>query len=492
MESILIVEDEKLIREGIKTIVKRSGVPIESILECNNGVSALEILENQKIDVLFTDIRMPKMDGIELVKRIKGIKHKPLIVAVSGYDDFTYARQLMREGVREYILKPVERNQIKEVLETLDKEIKAKEEQAEEQKNIGWQQLKYYLLNQDITYNEKALINKKYGEMYLGQPYRVVCSPPTEEKPITLKESIILQDVSGEVVYITHAEEDELKLKEEITYLGFSSSCRGLEELRKAYKEACYARQQAFYKNQRAVMFEGYVELKRPIITQAHVFDEQCMHQIVQRVGTYKISEALRTLKLMAVAVQEEAIRFETFANNIYLLIEEMTHTYQNVLQIESVDLERLNKILHYPCAEAYMEALIAWMIEINECITNKFDDYKNKQKIKLSLEFIKEKYNTDLSMAVVSNHISMNYSLFSHVFKQYTGKNFIVYLKDLRMEEAKRLLQHTDYKVNEISHRVGYENEKHFMKTFKTVFGVSPTEYRKNMFFKEGIEGLK
>ena len=87
--------------------------------------------------------------------------------------------------------------------------------------------------------------------------------------------------------------------------------------------------------------------------------------------------------------------------------------------------------------------------------------------------------------MAVVSNYISMNYSLFSYAFKQYTGTNFVNFLKDLRMQEAKRLLETSDMRVNEISQAVGYENEKHFMKIFKATLGVSPTEYRKNIQLK-------
>lgn len=88
--------------------------------------------------------------------------------------------------------------------------------------------------------------------------------------------------------------------------------------------------------------------------------------------------------------------------------------------------------------------------------------------------------------MAVVSNMISMNYSLFSYEFKQYTGSNFVNYLRDIRMKEAKRLLAETELKVAEISRRVGYDNEKHFMKLFKSVCGVSPTEYRKNKDYSE------
>ena len=75
-----------------------------------------------------------------------------------------------------------------------------------------------------------------------------------------------------------------------------------------------------------------------------------------------------------------------------------------------------------------------------------------------------------------------MNYSLFSYEFKQCTGKNFVNYLKELRIAEAKRLLATTDEKVIDISQQVGYDNEKHFMKIFKSICGVSPSEYRKNM----------
>ena len=116
MKTVLIVEDEKMIRQGIKTMIMRSGVPIETIMECNNGETALEILKEQEIDVMFTDIRMPKMDGIELVQKMQSLEHIPLTVAISGYDDFAYAVEMLRNGVREYILKPIEREKITEIL----------------------------------------------------------------------------------------------------------------------------------------------------------------------------------------------------------------------------------------------------------------------------------------------------------------------------------------------------------------------------------------
>lgn len=109
MKTVLIVEDEKMIRQGIRTMIQRSDVPVEVIMECANGEMALDILRSQKVDVMFTDIRMPKMTGVELVQRMQELSEKPLIVAVSGYADFSYAVEMLRLGAREYLLKPVER-----------------------------------------------------------------------------------------------------------------------------------------------------------------------------------------------------------------------------------------------------------------------------------------------------------------------------------------------------------------------------------------------
>lgn len=87
-----------------------------------------------------------------------------------------------------------------------------------------------------------------------------------------------------------------------------------------------------------------------------------------------------------------------------------------------------------------------------------------------------------DINMAVVSNYLSMNYSLFSHECKQQTGSDFVSYLKEIRLKHAKELLEETDLKIIEISRKVGYEDEKYFMKLFRGTYGVSPGEYRENI----------
>ena len=137
MKTLMIVEDEKLIRQGIKSMVLRSGVDVEEIIECNNGLAALEILEKQNVDVMFTD-----MDGISLVKEIQKMTKKPLIAAISGFDEFDYAVEMMRNGVNEYILKPVDRDKLAKVLKKFDDIITEEKESYEKQRQAVYDDIR--------------------------------------------------------------------------------------------------------------------------------------------------------------------------------------------------------------------------------------------------------------------------------------------------------------------------------------------------------------
>ena len=217
MNTILIVEDEKMIRQGIRTMIQRSGIPVNNILECNNGESALEILKDQKVDVMFTDIRMPKMDGIELVKLAQELPHKPFIVAISGYDDFSYAVEMLKGGVREYILKPVEREKIKEILEALEKEILQQQKEEEEMEHIGRQQLKYVMLS-DVTKKEMQRVADWFSDRLISKDYYVICTQMQGrfEDSADDYEYLYWKDVEKNSVYIINSSHKDRFLQEEL------------------------------------------------------------------------------------------------------------------------------------------------------------------------------------------------------------------------------------------------------------------------------------
>lgn len=484
MHTLLIVEDEKMIRQGIKSMIQRSGVPVDNILECNNGEAALEILKMQQVDVMFTDIRMPKMDGITLVKAMQELPNVPLTVAVSGYDDFSYAVEMMRMGVREYILKPVDREKIKEVLEKLNSEILKGQESARADRILGCQQLKYAILNKNLTESEKGFLVKMYENTFISGKYRLVCTNETGMMKNEMEDEspfIYLNSVEGNELYILNAEYLPVLLRDELAnrYVGVSGIHSGLDTLKEAYEEALLARKEAFYLG-KSVSLYGEMLTRKTL----HL-EEGTISQIVQQLGTDKYEDAIRQLSRIFKNASLGGYPPKEMESSMRILLDGVLTTYANVLKTEKEDVEEYYTIYGFNCLEEYESEVLGWLRNFCDTLNSRFDDYKNKQKIQQAVEYIKDNYDKDLNMAVVSNHISMNYSLFSYVFKQYTGNNFVNYLKEIRIQEAKRLLEETDMKVIDISCRVGYENEKHFMKTFKAALGVSPTEYRKNMQFK-------
>lgn len=477
MKTVLIVEDEKMIRQGIKVMVQRCGVPVETIMECNNGEVALDILKSQKVDMMFTDIRMPKMDGIELVKELQKLPGQPFIVAVSGYDDFSYAVEMLRNGVREYILKPVDRDKIKAVMEKAEMEIVQAEADGRQQDRIGCQQLKYMLLNPNISETEIRSVANQFEKQLLDGDYFVCCANEGDEDIEIRRDYLYLGEVDAHNLYIIRKEKQEEFLEAELqeSCVGISGVHRGVGELRTAYEEAVQARREAFCRGKRRVEFRT---------VQAGVPLEVDIEKIAQMTGTDKVMDALKQLEQMNFSIRHQNGSTDSFEEYIHKLTGELHRLYGDMT--ENVQLPE--NPYTYAEIDSFMEEYTGAMIGLNEKLDKKAGEGRNRNRIKEAISYMEENFDHDLNMAVVSNYVSMNYSLFSFAFKEVTGENFVGYLKKLRMDKAKKLLTETELRVVEVSQRVGYENEKHFMKLFKKEYGVSPTEYRKNMKIGQNI----
>lgn len=502
MHTLLIVEDEKMIRQGIKAMVLRSGVSVDNILECSNGEDALNLLATTHVDVMFTDIRMQKMDGIELVRRVNGLDDKPLIVAISGYDDFTYAVEMLRNGVREYLLKPVERGKIAEILQKLNDEIEARSSEQIRDKEFGLRQIRD-LLDESVDEEKKALIIDKYSSYFFDKPYKI-CIYSTDPSPAfmgeqgaieqmavnsSLYEGIEFQDDNeGSVIilkenYVGAFISGELDNK----CAGLSLVHEGLSELMSAYKEAVSMRELSFVKGKTCIYGEdSFVNVNENLKEKGRELlgkDERTKR--VQIIGTDKTQDVIFRWKQLFKVLENGQIELWEFSDEIESCLSLILEVYRDNISSDDVKMVKYFKsVLRFESLSEYQNLFMDWLLDLNQRLGNRPDDGNIRLKIEQAREYIMANYNSDLNMAVVSNYVSMNYSLFSYSFKQYTGKNFVNYLKEIRIEKAKELLSGTDLKVIEISQQVGYDNEKHFMKTFKAMCGVSPGEYRKNMSY--------
>ena len=489
MKTVLIVEDEKMIRQGIKVMIQRSGVPVETILECNNGETALEMIREQTIDVMFTDIRMPKMNGIELVEKMQECEHIPLTVAISGYDDFSYAVDMMRNGVKEYILKPVERTKLVEVLQKLNAEVEKNRAKEAAKQTLGCQQIKHLMLIPG-TSEELQALESQYAREFIwnlnGKDYVVCCTNRKENRIVQNEEFIFLPEVAQNDCFVVEKQEAEQLLAEELSdcYVGISAVYQGIRELRSAYLEAYEMRKRAFCRNKKVVYFgETEEHIPEKLIKEASRFimDEAKM-QRVQILGTERKDEMEKIWHQFFFEVKNGRITEQQYEECMQNFFEEEEKTYRNIFEDFDEKKMDVSGIFAEDTIDLYEEDLLAYLCCVQERILGQFDANKNKQKMQQAIAYIEENYAGDLNMAVVSNYLSMNYSMFSYSFKQYTGTNFVNYLKNIRMREAKRLLKETDMRIIEISQEVGYENEKHFMRIFKSCYGVSPSEYRKNV----------
>lgn len=492
MKTVLIVEDEKMIRQGLKTMVMRSGVPVEVIMECNNGQTALDIIKEQKIDVMFTDIRMPKMDGIELVQKMQSAEHVPLTVAISGYDDFSYAVEMLRNGVREYILKPIEREKITEILKKLDAEITSRKEKEENSQKIGFQQMRHLMLTDKISAEEQKTIESQYASQFYAGNYYVCCQNAKKREELSEDNYIFMKNMNGNDIFIVPEENCALLLKNELQdgYCGLSALHCGIESVRQAYKEAVEMRRKAFLRN-RVELFYGKDNEKIPqglILEAAKLTEEPAKLSRVQLIGTDHTDDLEKSFHQFFYEVKNGRIEEAAFESCMQDFFAGVEKTYQNALEKDNELLAECKEIWSENCIDCYEEKVMEFVMQLHEKINSNYDQNKNTQKMKMAVEYIEANYAKDLNMAVVSNYISMNYSLFSYSFKQYTGSNFVNYLKEIRMKEAKKLLTDTDMKIIEISQAVGYDNEKHFMKIFKATCGVSPTEYRHNAYLSKSL----
>lgn len=486
MKTLLIVEDEKMIRQGIATMARRCSVSIENILECRNGVEALEILEEKPVDVMFTDIRMPKMDGIELVKRTAQLNNPPMVVVVSGFDDFNYAVEMMKNGVRDYLLKPIKRDKVEEVLAKLDKELEQvyRDEEAD-MRNLR-NQFRYLLLNDRVEDSEWELVGQQIARLFTGGDFfenGYVAGVGASAGEGLDKLCFRVTDVEGQDVILADAGSIK-EVKSQMCgnmHPGFSAVHKSFTEVKTAYEEALAAREKAFVTGTVFVEWERIGNRTAAHRTEdKNGVNEEFELQFVNQFATERLKDALRRLENMYFEAKHHQDEYDGITAMTERIRQKLEENYGKLLVGEGKNTASCQQVLSYGTSEEFLENFSEWVLQMKAELKVRFDNDQNQEKIQKAIEYIRENYQKELNMAMVSNYVSMNYSLFSVTFKEYTGVNFVNYLKDIRIEQAKKLLTETDEKIVDISRMVGYENEKHFMKTFRNVCGVSPSEYRK------------
>ena len=456
MVTVLIAEDEKMIRKGLNAMVKRSVLNPDEILEARNGLEALEILKTKQIDVLITDIRMPDMDGITLSEHVKALENPPLMLVISGYDDFNYAVSMLRNGAKDYLLKPVETEKFNESMQKLKNMLDEKNKNNQNDKERFLMTLSF-LMENPTSNSQTIAINEVKKEFFKGN-YHIICTKDSKIKDNT--NAIALKGSLGLSVYIV----DDINAVVGDGIIGQSKVHIGAEQLYTAYKEALTAWKISFFTGKR----ETFVQISDEIqITSAE--------NILNHTKLYHKDEVLNILNKISSNIIDLKLNPDKFG----MVCRDYINELVNVCKDKECDNPIIFKDLWcFNNFDDFLTKFTNWLDMF--CIQRENNDYDSQKKIKQAIEYINENFKSQINMAVVSNYVSMNYSLFSVLFKQYTGTNFVTVLQNIPTDQAQRLLLQTDYRINEISVRCGFTSEKHFLKLFKTVTGVSPSDWRK------------
>ena len=486
LDTVLIVEGEIAMKQQLHYMIMTSGSAIDRVLECANGQEAMELCQMESVDLIFIDLDLPVMSGMELIRQLKKLSLCPMIVVFSKEKSFSDIVELLRLGVKDYILKQEMKKQIGETLGRLEREIeeyRLYQQFCQEVYGDKLKQMMFAQIKEEMCVSAVGI--KPQWMLQLSESYYVLCGYISPEQLRQQKDIMIwtVNEKEQNVVVCSLAEAEDVLADLKNCTLGVSAVHTGVEQLSIAYEEAWKARKQAYFRGKTIFSEKEYRllgERKELQSVNVHIIE-----QAVNKIGTDKLEDAVSVLIGLIDMTRMGQSSTKQFEEQIAYFADQVSTVYHHVLHEMEDKGEDVRNIYCFQNYIEYQQYLIQWMYQLNGVIEERFGDYKNKQKIQEALRFIHENYNKNLNMAVVTNYISMNYSLFSHTFKQYVGSNFVDYLKNLRMQEAKKLLVETDMMIMDISRAVGYDNEKHFTKVFKTECGVSPSEYRKNMLYR-------
>lgn len=523
--TVLLVDDEEEVIRVIMNKLNWEKLGFSVIGYANNGVKALEMVEEHQPDVVMTDIRMPYMDGLELSHRIRAEFPGTKLLLFTGFDEFEYAKEAIHLEVEEYILKPVNSIELINVFTSLkiklDQEISEKRSAQILQKyymeSLPLLQANFYsTLIEGRIHEEDLQTYLSDYQISLGGPYFCCLvihtsstQVPENMNPLLLATSVQKQaeerlsaqwntksfSYLGNTVVIVQLGSDNMiseltdecdrfckyaqKIIGAVVTVGVGQVCDNILELSQSYSTAREAvSYRVIYGACRAINIKEIAPQEKG---EADAADDElnALFKAI-RLGTEKnVTEAVerymksevspeKSLQYHHIAVIELAGSFYRFAINNDIAGEEFSGDMKN-LYSHLLDLEP--------------EALQKWLTGISLSFRERLINARSRSTqsfVFKAQEYVRENYgDAELSLDRVCSALNVSNSYFSTIFKKETGKSFIGYLTDYRMDQASRLLLETNEKNYVIANRVGYADPNYFSYVFKRQFGVSPSKYR-------------
>lgn len=524
---VMLVDDEEEVRIAMQNRINWEDIGFKVIATAENGEDALEQAEKNPPDVVLTDIQMPFMDGLEMLRKMKSIVPGVKSVIFSGYDEFEYAKEAIKLESEEYILKPIDAEELKQVFirikERLDEELLSRRDV--ETLRQYYQQSLPILKEQFIISLLEGRLSASKIDHYIKEynfdadyPYfcvAVLNIEPIEENKETLDKTllslslrrIVDENLEGSV----HA--NSLNYLDTIVVVGRLNSTDEYKEFVAIMDRVCKLTKRMLSASTYAGIGKLYTDCESVAVSFGEAKDAVAYRIFLDE------NQAICITDVDPVGADEDfveekqisGILHEVKVGNDDSLKQKIDDSIKSLKQgVDSLDqlqifytefLVELSRLARghkmFAQASAFMDTNVKKVLskckDLNDFAKRIYDDcnaVKNgleegrvntaKQMTDKAKSYIDEHFaESDLSLDGMCNYLNVSATYFSALFKKETGMSFVTYLTQVRMNEATRLLDTTDEKSYVIAGMVGYEEPNYFSYVFKKQFGVSPSKYR-------------
>lgn len=509
MLRILIADDEYYARKAMikKTLQVEPDAQIVGDFE--NGVQVLEFLETHpgEVDVILTDVRMPKMDGLYLAQYLSEQEAKIEVVIVSGYNEFEYARKAISFGVSNYLVKPVQKEEIREALDKIKRQRKRYDEdvQAMVQGKMIEKTLQYLSIEEIALHEEwrrqflTPIFRKKEGESCC----LAIVQMKQEEDSERENFERCLDNFSAQkeieffyfhryqeyVLFLFGDREEQRKQLESFVYrlniveelqitAGVSLAFEKPEQSKKAYQEAVYSI------NQRLIDGWAAVYAFSPDIKPVNLMDaekEAMLETAILGRSCFRAEE-----------IAEEMLRRCADSYTLYVTISGMFNLLYRLFckssRRDGNEGEHGYMVFSYRTDLYGFQTLEEVISYVKNIISAMCQEEKGHHDIvRQILGYIEKNYQNNISLNELAEHkYFMNSSYLSRLFKNEMGQTFSSYLMDFRMRKAAGLLESNLLKITDIAMLVGYNDVSRFIQYFKKKYDCTPDEYRKKKVRKQ------
>lgn len=533
---VFLVEDEMVIRRGIKNSIDWEKEGYIFCGEASDGELAYPMIIKEKPDILITDIRMPFMDGLELCKLVKKELPNIKILILSGYDEFDYAKEAIRLGVTEYLLKPISSGKLLEALNGVSESIRREKEDKdlvrkymeEMRENTEHEKQKFFeqMIAGNLSMADALETGKKYemnlsAGMYNLLLFRFTLGEENRKSGELLGEAeYAIEKLTERLEYVFEFQrgvegwafllmaDNEEQMSERVKGLS-----KDLEEIMKNYSTIAYfggigqpvARlrelEESFREAERALAARFTMELNRIISV-----EDIRMAQNVDTLDDIEITsfgeiEKTRTMleKFLNNGAEDEIDEFvDVYINELpeenlksvlmrqYIIMDayivmmsfcEKIEGIEGEMQAQSEELKNSMKTSQtLEEIKNYIRMLLKKIIGVRDTISGR----RYSDIIEIAKDQIRKTYMSDeISLNTIAAEVGMSPSYFSSIFSKEMGKTFVEYLTEIRMDRAKELLMCSSMKTSEIGYEVGYKDPHYFSYIFKKTQNCTPKEFR-------------